>query len=141
MDELSQKISDYVRKVRLEKKLSVTDVVNNCKLSRSYINMIEAGKNPKTNKPIIPTLETIDELSRGLGVSKNEFLTKVGFIDKREDDPLLNYNMTIEELMIYKTGIKNIRFSSLPFEVREQILAAVDEYISFQVFKIEKKSQ
>ncbi len=136
MDELSHKISNYVRETRLDKNLTVTNVVNNCSLSRSYINMIESGRNPKTNKPIIPTLETVEQLCKGLGVSKIEFLTKVGFIDTRDDDPLLNYNMTLEELITYKTAVSNIAFDQLSFDEREHILTAVDEFINFQIFKI-----
>ena len=43
MEELAYNLSEYVRKVRKEKGLKVKDVCDRCALSRSYINMIEAG--------------------------------------------------------------------------------------------------
>ena len=138
MDNLSIRISDYVKRVRLEKKLSVTDVVKNCKLSRSYINMIESGRNPKTNKPIGLTLDAIEELCKGLGVSKKEFLIRVGFVDSLDAEPLLNYRLLLEEIMAYKSSANGVDFDKLPFEEREKLFTDIDEYISFRIHKLVK---
>ena len=54
--------------------------------------MIECGINSSTQKPISPTLDTIEELCLGLDVTTFDFLNAIDFIDAKEQDPLLNYS-------------------------------------------------
>lgn len=139
MEELTKRISEFVRETRKSKELSVSDVLDRCILSRSYINMIESGKNSKTNRPIMPTLEAIEELSKGLGVSTYDFLTSVHYIDSREDNPLLNYKLTIEELLTYSFGQEDIDFDSLNYEQRQQLVDMVNDFIEFQIHLYKKR--
>ena len=141
MEELAYNLSEYVRNVRKEKGLKVKDVCNRCALSRSYINMIEAGLNPKTKKPIVPSLETIVELSKGLDVPCLELLTSIGFINQLEDEQLLSYRQFIEEVLVYKYSMLNMDFKALPFETKQRIIDEIDDFIGFQTYKTLHKDQ
>lgn len=141
MEELAYNLSEYVKKMRKEKGLTVKDLCERCNLSRSYINMIEAGLNPKTKKPIVPSLETIIELSKGLDISCIELLTSIGFIDRFEDEKLLSYRQLIEEVLVYKFSRSNMDFKALPFETKQRMIDEMDEFIDFQAYKMTRKDQ
>lgn len=140
MEDLSLKISKVIKQTRKEKNMSITQVLENCHVSRSYINMIESGRNPKTDKPIVPSLDTVEELCNGLGISKIKFLTDIGYLDDQKDAPLLNYSQTIEELINYRLSMEGIEMSSLSFDQRQKMIASINEYIEFLIFKVSKEN-
>jgi transcriptional regulator with XRE-family HTH domain len=49
--------------------ISEREISSRCGISHSYINQIIKGVNPRTGKPISPTLSTFEKLSNGLGIS------------------------------------------------------------------------
>ena len=62
---LSTIISDY----RKEMRISQREFARRCGLSNSYISFIENEKNPKTGRPVVPTLEQYKKLADGMGIS------------------------------------------------------------------------
>ncbi len=63
----SAKLGKNMKKIRTEKGISQGDIARALGLGRGYISNIENGK---TN----PTLSTITNLAKALGVSTNELL-------------------------------------------------------------------
>ena len=134
MNERSKKISSYVKQTRKAKKFTIKYVVDNCKLSRSYLNMIECGINSSTQKPISPTLDTIEELCLGLDVTTFDFLNAIDFIDAKEQDPLLNYQESLHEILNYSFNNKQIDFENIDEDTQNRIVNSINEFIQFQIY-------
>lgn len=62
-------IGEVVKEYREENKLSQRQFAQRCKLSNGYISMLEEGKNPKTNEPIVPTIDTYKKIADGMHLS------------------------------------------------------------------------
>ena len=78
-------LGEVIRTKRKAKDLSLRDLATLCNLSHSYIDSLEKGVDPKTGKPVSPTIETLEKISKGLGLTLDELLTQAGLID----DPLI----------------------------------------------------
>ena len=63
----ARQMGNTVRRIRLAKGLSQADIAKRCKLSREYINKIEAGKYD-------PPLSTINALAEALGVTARRLM-------------------------------------------------------------------
>lgn len=62
-------LGKYLKKRLKELKMSEREVSAKCGISHSYLNQIIKGVNPSTNKTISPTLNTLEKLAAGFGVS------------------------------------------------------------------------
>lgn len=67
MSPTARQMGNTVRRLRLAKKLSQAELAQRCKLSREYINKIEAGKYD-------PPLSTINALAEALGVTARSLM-------------------------------------------------------------------
>ncbi|MFJ8529669.1 helix-turn-helix domain-containing protein [Bacillus sp. NPDC094106] len=78
MNTLGKVISDY----RLKNKLSQRDFATLCDVSHSYINKLEKGVDPRSGKPVEPTLLMIEKIAKAMKKSKNELLEEIGYLNK-----------------------------------------------------------
>ena len=62
---LSELIIDYRKRMNISQR----EFSRHCDLSNSYISFLENEKNPKTGKPIIPTLDQYKKLANGMGIT------------------------------------------------------------------------
>ena len=69
------KLSEIITNYRQEHGLSQRQFATKCGLSNGYIAMLEKESNPKTGKPIIPTLASLNQLAEGLGMTMTELFT------------------------------------------------------------------
>ena len=67
MSELSQKIGQLIRKIRMEKKISQESLALQCGIDRSYLGRIERGE-------VNLSVEKLYEIASVLGVSAKELL-------------------------------------------------------------------
>jgi transcriptional regulator with XRE-family HTH domain len=67
MTDHSKKLGENLKKLRMEKNISQTEIAKALDVDRSFVSNIENGK---TN----PTLSTITNLAKVLGVSASELL-------------------------------------------------------------------
>lgn len=82
------KLGEFIKKKRQEQGLTLRELAKRVDLSHSYISQIENGFDPRSGKPITPTIDTIEKLSIGLGLSFKEVLVELGYLkvsDKVED--------------------------------------------------------
>ena len=70
---LGKIIKDY----RQLNKMSQRQFALICKVSNGYISMLEEGKNPKTNEPIVPSIATVKRIASAMGLSLTELMLKV----------------------------------------------------------------
>lgn len=78
-------LGKVIRQKRIEKELSLRDLGTLCGLSHSYIDSLEKGVDPRTDKSISPTIETLEKIAKGLNLPLNELLTQAGLIDDPSD--------------------------------------------------------
>lgn len=62
-------IGEWVRQYRKQHGLSMQSFGNLCGLSRAYISILERGINPTTNKPFVPTIQTIQKIADVTGTN------------------------------------------------------------------------
>ena len=63
------KLSDVIRNYRNEMNMSQREFSRKCGLSNTYISFIENEKNPKTGRPLIPTLEQYRKIADGMDIT------------------------------------------------------------------------
>lgn len=68
----SMTLAEFVKERRGELRISQRELAKRSGLSPTYIANIELGVNPSTGKPISPTIDAMQALSKGLGVSYEE---------------------------------------------------------------------
>lgn len=68
------KLNDLIKKYRTTHNLSLRAFAKKSGLSYGYIYMLEKNINPKTQKPIKPTLEAIKGVAYGLDISVDDLL-------------------------------------------------------------------
>ena len=76
------KLGDLIRDYREQHDLSQRQFAVICGLSNGYISMLERGENPKTHKPVTPTLPQLKKLADGMGT------TIMDVLDTVEDMPI-----------------------------------------------------
>ena len=71
------KLSELIKEYRNETKLSQRKFSELCNLSNTYISFIEKEMNPKTGRPLIPTLEQYKKIADGMGISVQQLFEKL----------------------------------------------------------------
>ena len=59
------KVGAWLKLYREQHNLSMQALADLCGFSKAYINVLEKGVNPKTGKPISPTMQTFEKIARG----------------------------------------------------------------------------
>lgn len=70
-------LGQYLIRYRESRNLSQRQLAVLCNVSNGYIAMLEKGLNPKTKKPIIPTLLQLKKLASGMGMSVSALVEAV----------------------------------------------------------------
>lgn len=63
------KLSELILDYRKRMNISQREFSRRCDLSNTYISFLENEMNPKTKKPIIPTLEQYAKIAHGMDIS------------------------------------------------------------------------
>jgi len=71
------KLGDLIREYREQHDLSQRQFAMSCGLSNGYISMLERGRNPKTERPVTPTLQQLKKLADGMGTTMMDMLERV----------------------------------------------------------------
>lgn len=71
-------LGEIVSKYRAENNITMEEFAAKSGLSKGYISMLEKNENPRTKKPIIPTLETINQVADVIGMDLQVLLAKLG---------------------------------------------------------------
>lgn len=68
------KLGEFVKSFRAEKGMNMRSFAAASGLSIGYISMLENNRNPKTNKPITPSIETYKAVSKATGINLVELV-------------------------------------------------------------------
>jgi len=63
------KLGEIIREYRTRTNISQREFSRKCDLSNTYISFLENGKNPKTGRPLVPTLEQYKKIADGMEIS------------------------------------------------------------------------
>lgn len=71
-------LGDVIKNYRTTNKISMDDFSKLSGISKAYISMLEKNENPKSKKPIVPSLEVIKSVSKVVGIDLNELIDLLG---------------------------------------------------------------
>lgn len=77
------KLGEYLKAYRERHGLSMRALADLCGFSKAYINILEKGVNPKTGKPISPTIQAFEKIAAG---TKTDVDTLLKILDS--DQPI-----------------------------------------------------
>ena len=104
---LSAIITDY----RNQAKISQREFARRCCLSNSYISFIENEYNPRTGKPIVPTLEQYHKIASGMGLTVHqlfELLDEDSPVDLvKSDDPVA---IVVPDTKLFNLVVRNMSY-------------------------------
>lgn len=66
------KLSNIITDYRKRMQISQREFARRCSLSNSYISFIENEYNPRTGKPIVPTIEQYQKIASCMGLSLHQ---------------------------------------------------------------------
>lgn len=72
-------IGEVVQKYRKNNKLSMDEFAKRCGLSKGYISMIEKGKHPQNERNLIPTIETLAKIAKGMNTDIDTLVNVLDF--------------------------------------------------------------
>lgn len=70
-------IGEFIKNYRELHGLSMQDFSNLTGLSKAYIGMLEKIYNPKTNQPISPSIDKLNQIAVGIGLSLDDLLKQL----------------------------------------------------------------
>lgn len=130
-------LGSIVKQYREEHNMSMDEFSKRCTLSKGYISMIENNINPRNNKPIAPTLPSINKLAKGMGIELDSLLKLIDgeqLVSLPPAQPTVKKGVTINILGRVAAG--------LPIEAIENIIdteeiseemARTGEYFGLQI--------
>ena len=90
-------MGDIIRSYRLKNDMSMGDFAKKSGLSKPYISMLEANKNSRDGKSIVPSITTLQKVSRAVNVSLNDLLR---MIDGDQNINLAPDNLNDEQIAL-----------------------------------------
>ena len=84
------KLSELIREHRKTMDISQREFSRKCGLSNTYISYLEKEMNPKTGRPLIPTIEQYKKIAEGMGITLQhlfELLDDDAPVDLRFEGP------------------------------------------------------
>lgn len=120
------KLSQFIREKRGD--MSLRDFGKLCdNLSHTQIDSIERGVDPRTGKPVRPTIDTLKRISKGVGV-KVSFLAALAANEDIDaiNKPIIN-DLKLTDME--KEHLKNYR------QLDADAKARIDSQIEFELYK------
>ena len=113
------KLGVWLKKYREKNNMTMQDMANLCGFSKSYVSMLEKGINSTTNKPVSPTIQTLEKIARATGQDVDSLLKILDGeqpvtihytnINKKETELLASYrNLNLEGQNILLGVLKSL---------------------------------
>ena len=93
-------IGDIIKRYRAEHDLSLREFADRCNISHSYIAKLEAGIDPRSQKPVEPTVEVVSRIAAAMGMTLDELLRRSGYI--KELDALDLEEVLQRETLVFR---------------------------------------
>lgn len=128
------KLSEILRNYRQENDLSQREFAKRCGLSNSYISFLENECNPKTGKPMTPTIEQYKRLADAMSMTLHDLIKSLDTDSPVVLNDLISNSMDLQYFadekppdapVTHEARILAKGIDKLPKEQREQALAVV----------------
>ncbi len=86
--ELRELIKEFLE----EHNMSTREFGRRCGFSNSYVSSLLSGVNPRTGKPLASTMETYEKVAKGMQVSLDYVLERVGYLNGLKVSKTADYN-------------------------------------------------
>ena len=131
------RLGDIIREYRLKNDMSMGDFAKKSGISKPYVSMLESNKNSRDGKSIVPSITTLQKVSRAVNVSLNDLLRmldgdqninlKPDILDNEQVALLSGYNLLNDsEKKIIKDMINQLNFAhnsdTSPKETKDYIV-------------------
>lgn len=126
-------LGNLIKEYRTNNKMSLRDFAQRCGLSHTYISALEKNIDPRTGKPIAPTLDAVKYISKGMNMSIEDMLKILD--DEQEfkmNEEAPKFNSSSAVVFVYGTIPAGI-----PMECIEDIIDT--EEISADMLKGDKE--
>ena len=95
-------LGDLIKEYREKHNISMDVFSKMCNLSKGYISMLENNTNPRSNKPIAPTLPTIKKIASAINADVDSILRALDSdqeisLDSKSEEPVF-YSITNAEI-------------------------------------------
>ncbi len=100
-------LGDLIKKYRTENKLSQRDFAKLANLSHTYIAALEKNIDPRTGKPIAPTLDTVKYIAKAMNMDIDVLLHMLEDgqeFDLKNEAPKYSDNDTLENVRMASYG-------------------------------------
>lgn len=74
---IDMNLGDIVKRYREDNHISMDEFAKRSNLSKGYISMLEKNKNPRSKKPIIPSLDTIKQVAWAMGMTLDSIIKQL----------------------------------------------------------------
>ena len=129
-------LGDILKKYREDNHISMDDFSKKSTLSKGYISMLENNINPRNNKPIAPTLPTIQKIALGMNIDTDSLLKLLDNKQKisLENKPIVKKGIPIKVLGRVAAGIPIDAIEEiLDYEEISEDMAASGEYFALKI--------
>lgn len=84
------RLEERIKQLRINRNMTMQQLADLSKLTKGYISMLEKGLNPSTKKPIVPSLETVQNLANAFNMTLEELLDGVeGNVSLARNDSIM----------------------------------------------------
>lgn len=92
-------LSELIKEYRKDHQLSQRQFAIKCNVSNVHISMLENNMNPRTGKPLTPTLPMLKKIADGMNITLDELLSKTEdfLVDL---SPALQSDLTPDEIIV-----------------------------------------
>jgi len=77
-------LSKFLKETAKERRLSLRQFADVVGISHAYVNKLMTGIDPRSNKPISPTIDVLFKIADALEVPRIEFLRQCGYLDAQK---------------------------------------------------------
>ncbi|MBQ6976335.1 MAG: helix-turn-helix transcriptional regulator [Selenomonadaceae bacterium] len=71
---IKMRLGEWLKEYRRIHKMTMKEMANACGFSKSYVNLLEKGINPTTQKPVSPTMQTVKKIAEATGQDVDSFV-------------------------------------------------------------------
>ena len=127
-------LGQIVKRFRETNKITMEEFSQKSGLSRGYISMLEKNENPLSKKPIVPSLTTIQAVSKVIGIDVNEIIEK---LDPDQSTRLSEARDDTIETKALDSRLRSIEtaYASLNDEGRQRLVQYADDLAGMEKYK------
>lgn len=115
-------VGEYIKKYRGD--TSLRDFAQKCGISHTHLDSIEKGFDPRTNKPVKVTVDTLKKIANAMNMTINDLLLKSG--DVKIDDLVFDNAELMETSNEIKIPIYASIKAGIPMESQTDIIDYVN---------------